>query len=180
MDNFSLDKCLLIREIKKYQISGKRNATSQLQRFQSKLSAIIPDNNFKLLPFEDMVYVKYRMLHDSKNAIGYSQKAEKILTLTSGDFTCLLRSMREMYRDETVLIYSNYPKETPFVLTTFGHFSDVYSDFFELLEDDLSILSEDFGSYLAINNENSGYADEVTMKSIGSKFGSWLNVDLSL
>jgi hypothetical protein len=175
MNNFSLDKCSLIREIKKYQIAGKKNAGSQIQRFQSKLGAIIPDNNFKLLPFEDMVYVKFRMLHDAKNAVGYSQKTEKMLTLTSGDLTLLLKSMQKAYGDEVVLIYSNYPKETPFVLTTFGYFADSYCDFFDLLEDDMSILSEDLGSYLAINSEDFVSADKVAMKSIGAKFGSLLN-----
>jgi hypothetical protein len=166
MNESPLSKSRLALDVKRIYLQSKKKSKETLELFHDKLT-FVAGEAFHLIEFEVGNAYKFDMIHNANAAIGYLKGNNRPNRISVSSFKLYLESMAINYADHVVLIYSNYPKSLPFVITNLGIFIDNFEVFSELMENDISIVSQDLSQYLSINFDDLNSLDCVEVFSIG-------------
>lgn len=169
MDVSPLGKSRLVLGIKRTNIQSKRESKKTVDNFQKRLSAAVGDN-FYLLDFEVGCAFKFDMLHNANAAIGYGGGLVSPVEVSLKDLEEYFHWLVTHSGDDTVLVYSNYRKVIPFVVTKLSSFVDNYELFSDLMENEVSIVSEDLSQYLEFNFYNLQSMENIELIAVGDRY----------
>ncbi len=165
-----LGKSRLALEIKRASIKSKRIAKSTTEKYIDELSSVLGEDFF-LVDYEAGCSFKFDMLHNANAVIGYDGKLKRSVKLEKKGFEDYLDNLLEKNGSDIILVYSNYPKVMPYIVTKLSCFIENYETFIDLLENEVSIISEDLQGYLEFNFDDYYNSGKLEIISLGEKYG---------
>ena len=169
MNESPLGKSRLALDIKRSHIQSKRAARNTQEKFFDELSSVLGENFF-LVDYESGSSFKFDLLHNANAAIGYGNGLNQSIQLGKKELHNHLNNLDKNNGDDTVLIYSNYPKIMPYVVTKLSCFIENYGLFIDLMENELSIINENLDEYLEFNFDNFSSDGTLELIALGDKY----------
>ena len=146
-------KSKLFREIKTSHVAKKVQSERLYQEYKFQLDAIMSNESYRLITFEQTLSFKYSLYHDCRSALGMLDNCDSYkFLLSQNQFYLFLSALSEIYNSECILLCSNYRDVLPSVLTNLDNLSNHTDLFLALVENELLVVSEDLTHIMTINS----------------------------
>lgn len=170
MTELAVRASTLIREIKKAKLSGKISSKRLLEDVNSKLISILGEGQFFLIPYDESYSFRFQILHDTRSVFSFGNKSIYQKSLKPEEISLCLSRVDLGKSDETLLVYSNYPREFPMLVTTVDSFARNVREIFDLFEEDITVLSSDFNGSIKLASDDVTTSQEVQLLIQGEGF----------